>query len=408
MQVQDLFLKYVRIHSVSSEEGATNPTNPLEWDIAKVVAEDMRAIGLENVTVADNCYVYGWLSATPGYEQAPAMGFIAHMDTAPEFCGEGVSPVVHEKYDGGDIALGSGRSLRVRDFPHLAALKGKTLITTDGSTLLGADDKAGIAEILTMAAEIVAEQLPHGRLCIAFTPDEEVGLGPMGFDIPGFGARWAYTVDGGDIADVEYENFNAAGAKVTFRGFNVHPGSAKNTMVNAALLAMEFNAMLPAGDTPAHTQDKEGFFHLCHMEGDVEKALLQYIVRDHDAARFAAREDQLRHVTALMNEKYGEGTVTLTLREQYRNMVEHVRPAFHLVENAYKAIAAEGLKPVSTPIRGGTDGATLSGRGLPCPNLGTGGYAMHGPYEHITVEDMQTMVRVLKGIVRLYADWREE
>ena len=407
MTVEELFLKYVKIHSVSKEGPETNPTNPIEWDMAAAVAEDMRAIGLQNVTVADNCYVYGWLEATPGCEAAPALGFIAHMDTAPDFCGENVHPCIHENYDGGDLVLGAGRTLSVRNFPHLPSLKGKTLITTDGSTLLGADDKAGIAEILAMVQQVIAEKIPHGRLCIGFTPDEEVGLGAAGFDIAGFGAKYAYTVDGGEVNNVDYENFNAAGATVTFRGFNVHPGSAKNTMVNAALLAMVFNAMLPAGSTPAHTDGREGFFHLCHMSGDVEAAELSYIVRDHDAVLFAARQGQLRHITDLMNEKYGEGTVTLTLHEQYRNMVEHIRPAFHLVENARKAIAAQGLTPASVPIRGGTDGAHLSRSGLPCPNLGTGGWAAHGPYEHIAVEDMHTMVRILKEIVTLYADHRD-
>ena len=407
MQVQDLFLKYVQIHSVSQEGPQQNPTNPIEWDMANAVAEDMRAIGLQDVTVADNCYVYGWLVATPGCEQAPALGFIAHMDTAPDFCGEGVKPQLHPNYDGEDVVLGAGRTLSAKNFPHLPSLKGKTLITTDGSTLLGADDKAGIAEILAMVSELIAEKAPHGRLCVGFTPDEEVGLGAAGFDVPLFGAKYAYTVDGGAISDMEYENFNAAGAQVIFQGFNIHPGSAKNTMVNAALLAMEFNAMLPAGSTPAHTEGREGFFHLCRMSGDVQKAELVYIIRDHDATLFEARQNQMRHIAALMNEKYGEGSVTVTLRQQYRNMIELIRPAFHLVENAHKAIAAEGYTPTSTPIRGGTDGAQLSYRGLPCPNLGTGGYACHGPYEHITVEDMQAVVRVLKRIVGLYAERKD-
>ncbi|MBQ8612062.1 MAG: peptidase T [Oscillospiraceae bacterium] len=407
MSVKDLFLKYVQIHSVSRMGAESNPSNELEWDIAKVVAEDMRAVGLKNVTLADNCYVYGWLDATPGYEDAPAIGFIAHMDTATDFCGENVKPRVIENYDGSDVELGAGRSLTAKVFPHLPSLAGKTLIVTDGTTLLGADDKAGIAEILTAVSEIIAEGIPHGRLCIGFTPDEEVGLGAAGFDLPLFGAKYAYTVDGGPINSVDYECFNAASASVSFKGFNVHPGSAKNTMINAALLAMEFNAMLPAGSIPAHTEGYQGFFHLLSVEGNTEAARLEYIVRDHDAHLFEARQKQLQHITQLMNDKYGGGTVTLELAQSYRNMAELVAPAFHLVENAKKAIAEAGLEPVSTPIRGGTDGATLSYMGLPCPNLGTGGWAAHGPYEHCTVEDMETMVGIIKGITALYAQHRD-
>ncbi len=406
MNVKDLFLKYVCIHSTSDEQGQTNPTSARQWEMAKAVAQDMQAIGLENVTVTDNCYVYGWLSAAHGYEAAPALGWIAHMDTAPDFSGEQVHPQIHENYDGNDIALGNGRTLSVRDFPHLPTLAGKTLITTDGSTLLGADDKAGIAEILTAAAELIASGRPHGKLCFGFTPDEEVGMGADGFDISAFGADFAYTVDGGVVSDMEYENFNAACASVWFNGFNVHPGSAKNTMINAALLAMEFNAMLPAGDVPACTEGYQGFFHLTDMSGNVEKAELRYIIRDHDACLFEARKQQMHHITALMNQKYGDGRVELILKEQYRNMSECIRPAFHLIENAHKAIAAQGLTPTSSPIRGGTDGARLSFEGLPCPNLGTGGYAAHGPYEHITVEDMQIMVRVIVKLTEQYAEMK--
>lgn len=404
MNVQDLFIKYVQICSEPADGPQTNPTNPIEFNMARVVAEDMRALGLQDVTLTDNCYVYGWLDATPGCETVPALGLIAHMDTALDFSGENVHPIVHENYDGGDVVLGHGRTLSVKNFPHLPGLKGKTLITTDGGSLLGADDKAGIAEILAAVGQLKAEGRPHGKLCIGFTPDEEVGLGAHGFDISLFGAQFAYTVDGGAIDTVDYENFNAAGANVHINGFNVHPGSAKNTMINAALVAMEFNALLPAGSTPAHTEGYEGFFHLCSMSGSVEKAELEYIVRDHDARLFEARQNQLRHITALLNEKYGEGTVTLEVREQYRNMAQYIEPAFHLVEKALKAISAQGLKAHSSPIRGGTDGAHLSARGLPCPNLGTGGWAAHGPYEHVAVEDMETMVRVLKEIVRLYAE----
>ena len=329
------------------------------------------------------------------------------MDTAPDASGENVKPILHENYDGGDVTLpGTGMVMKTSTFPFLKELKGETLITTDGTTLLGADDKSGVAEILTAAETLIKKKLPHGKLCIAFTPDEEIGEGASLFDIPGFGADFAYTVDGGAESEIEYENFNAVRADVDFKGFNIHPGSAKNTMINAALVAMEFDRMLPAGETPRDTEGYEGFYHLNHMSGNVEKANLNYILRDHDADNIAKRQEIMKEITAKLNEKYGADTVSLTLKEEYRNMAEKIKPNFHLIENAKKAVQKSGVEPQVIPVRGGTDGARLSFMGLPCPNLGTGSYACHGPYEHTTAEGMDIVVDTLTELVRLYGEMK--
>ncbi len=405
MRAYERFLKYVKINTKSDEESTSVPTTACQFELAKLLGAELTELGCENVKCDDKCYVYATIPASAGCEGAPAIGFVAHMDTSPDFSGEGVAPLIHENYDGGEIALGnSGRVLSPETFPHLASLKGRTLITTDGTTLLGADDKAGIAEIMTMIERIKSKNIPHGKLCIGFTPDEEVGAGADHFDVEGFGADYAYTVDGGTEGSLEYENFNACGAKFTVRGVNVHPGSAKNVMVNALLVAMEINAMLPACDTPALTEGYEGFFHATDMSGDVESAVLSYIVRDHDAAMFEARKTTLRHIEKTLNEKYGEDTVKLEIREQYRNMYEMVLPHIHLVETAKEAAAKVGLAPTVEPIRGGTDGARLSYMGLPCPNLGTGGYAFHGPFEHITVEGLDKATDMIIEIVKAYAN----
>ena len=405
MKVSERFLNYIKIHSTSGEDKPTVPTTECQWDMAKFLENELKAMGLENVTLSEHCYVYGTLPATEGLEHLPAMGLIAHMDTSPECSGENVTPQIIENYDGGEVVLGiSGKTISPITFPHLEKLKGQTLITSDGTTLLGADDKAGIAEILTAVEEIMASKEPHTRIMVGFTPDEEVGLGPTQFDIPGFDAKYAYTVDGGSESDIDYENFNAASAVFSITGFSVHPGSSKNTMINAALVACELNSMLPAGDTPAHTEDREGFFHLTSMKGDVSSAEICYIIRDHDKNLFEGRKAYLRHIEKLLNEKYGEGTVVLSLRVQYASMLEAIRPHFEIVETAREAIASVGLTPESHPIRGGTDGATLSLNGLPCPNIGTGGHAAHGPYEHITVESMETMVKIIKEIIRIHTE----
>lgn len=404
MRAYERFLNYVKIHTTSDENSNTTPSTRRQFDLAEILAEEMKKLGVKDVRVDENCYVYGAIPATPGYEDKPAIGLIAHLDTAPDFCGEHVNPQIYRNYNGEDVTLGdSGKVLSVKTFPHLKELKGRTLITTDGTTLLGADDKAGIAEIMTVAEELLKGTMPHGKVCIAFTPDEEVGSGADKLDIPAFGAQYAYTADGGCENEIVYENFNASEAVFKIRGFNIHPGEARNKMINAALVGMEINSMLPNLETPAHTELYEGFFHLCEMEGTVENATLQYIIRDHSAASFEARENTLRHIEKIMNEKYGQGTVKLEIHEQYRNMIEKVAPCMQLVDYAKDAIRELGMEPNTDPIRGGTDGAQLSFRGLPCPNLGTGGYAFHGPYEHITAEGMDTAVHVMLGILKRFA-----
>lgn len=404
MRAYERFLNYVKIHTTSDENSNTTPSTRRQFDLAEILAEEMKKLGVKDVRVDENCYVYGAIPATPGYEDKPAIGLIAHLDTAPDFCGEHVNPQIYRNYNGEDVTLGdSGKVLSVKTFPHLKELKGRTLITTDGTTLLGADDKAGIAEIMTVAEELLKGTMSHGKVCIAFTPDEEVGSGADKMDIPAFGAQYAYTADGGCENEIVYENFNASEAVFKIRGFNIHPGEARNKMINAALVGMEINSMLPNLETPAHTELYEGFFHLCEMEGTVENATLQYIIRDHSAASFEARENTLRHIEKIMNEKYGQGTVKLEIHEQYRNMIEKVAPCMQLVDYAKDAIRELGMEPNTDPIRGGTDGAQLSFRGLPCPNLGTGGYAFHGPYEHITAEGMDTAVHVMLGILKRFA-----
>lgn len=404
MRAYERFLNYVKIHTTSDENSNTTPSTRRQFDLAEILAEEMKKLGVKDVRVDENCYVYGAIPATPGYEDKPAIGLIAHLDTAPDFCGEHVNPQIYRNYNGEDVTLGdSGKVLSVKTFPHLKELKGRTLITTDGTTLLGADDKAGIAEIMTVAEELLKGTMPHRKICIAFTPDEEVGSGADKLDIPAFGAQYAYTADGGCENEIVYENFNASEAVFKIRGFNIHPGEARNKMINAALVGMEINSMLPNLETPAHTELYEGFFHLCEMEGTVENATLQYIIRDHSVASFEARENTLRHIEKIMNEKYGQGTVKLEIHEQYRNMIEKVAPCMQLVDYAKDAIRELGMEPNTDPIRGGTDGAQLSFRGLPCPNLGTGGYAFHGPYEHITAEGMDTAVHVMLGILKRFA-----
>lgn len=399
------FLRYVTVPTASSEESETCPSTMEQFDLAKMLVEEMKALGIEDAHVDDKCYVYGTIPAAKGYEDKTKLGFVAHMDTVSDFAEHRVNPVVHENYDGSDLVLGeSGRTLEVKTFPHLPKLAGRTLITSDGTTILGADDKAGIAEILTLAERLKEENIPHGQISIGFTPDEEVGQGADHFDVAHFGAEFAYTVDGGSEEEIEYENFNASGAEIVTHGFNVHPGSSKDVMINASLVAMEINEALPKNQTPRDTEGYEGFFHLCQMEGTVEKAKLSYIIRDHDSEKFEARQQIMRDVCRKANEKYGEGTVELTIKEQYRNMAEKIRECFHLIENAEKAMERAGIQPDVKPVRGGTDGARLSYMGLPCPNLGTGSFACHGPYEHATAEGMDKVVDILTGIVKIYAE----
>ena len=403
MRAYERLLKYVKVWTTSDPESGTHPSTMRQFDLAHQLVQELKDLGLTDAHVDEHCYVYATLPATPGQESAKPLGFIAHMDTTDDASGENVNPQIHPNYDGGKVVLpATGTVLDPAQFPFLTEMKGQTLITTDGSTLLGADDKAGVSEIMTMLERVIAEKRPHGKLCIGFTPDEEIGEGASLFDVEGFGAAYAYTVDGEDAGEISYENFNAAAAVVTVHGFSVHPGSAKNTMINAQNVAMEFHAALPAFSRPEHTEGREGFLHLTSMVGDVTTAKLGYIVRDHDAAKFAARKAQMEHIAACLNERYGEGTVELDIHDSYHNMLEKIQPHFHLVENARKAIRAAGLEPIETPVRGGTDGATLSYMGLPCPNLGTGCFNFHGPCECITAEKMDQCTEILLNLVDLY------
>lgn len=400
MRAYERLLKYVSVYTTSNPDSATVPSSMRQYDLAHQLVDELKALGLENVHVDENCVVYGWLSATAGCEKQPALGFIAHMDTAPDCAGENVKPQIIENYDGGDVLLaGSGEKLSPAAFPTLKKLAGMTLITTDGTTLLGADDKAGIAEIMTALESIISEKKPHGKLCIAFTPDEEVGAGVDHFDVEKFGAVYAYTVDGGEEGEIAYETFNACSAEVAVEGLSVHPGSAKDTMINAALVAMEFNALLPAADIPRLTEGYEGFFHLCDMSGDVEHAKLHYIVRDHDRATFEMRKKTLEHAAKTINEKYAREVIRLTIKDSYYNMAEKIAPHMELIENAKRACEKAGMKPFIEAVRGGTDGCRLSFMGLPTPNLCTGGFAFHGPYEHIAVESMDRCAKMVEYLM---------
>lgn len=410
MQVDERFLNYISYWTTSDEEnenadGTTRiPSTDRQFELGKVLERELKDLGLCKVTLTDHCYVYGLLPATIGYEDKKAVGFISHMDTAPDYNGKDIKPQRITDYDGNDIKLnGTGQFLKVSDFPTLKDLKGRTLLTTDGTSLLGADDKAGIAEIMTALEQIIEKKLPHGDIWIGFTPDEEVGCGANLFDLDYFRADFAYTVDGDYEGEVAYENFNAASAHFTIKGVNVHPGEAKDIMVNAALIACEIQSLLPVDETPSHTTDREGFYHLTDIHGDVASAVLSYIVRDHDLSKFEMRLKTLRTLAEKMNQKYGQDTVSLTITESYRNMLEIMEQNQYVVDIAKKAIQNAGLEPISRPVRGGTDGARLSFMGLPCPNLGTGGYGFHGPYEHISVEGMKTTVNVIQEIVKITA-----
>ncbi|MBQ7887716.1 MAG: peptidase T [Clostridia bacterium] len=400
MRACERFLNYVKVHTTSDPSSSAAPSSAIQFDLAHMLVKEMTQLGIENAHVDEFGVVYGWLLATPGCEDRPALGFIAHMDTSPDYSGENVKPQIIENYDGGDVVLkGTGDVLCVENFPTLKTLAGMTLITSDGTTLLGADDKAGIAEILTAVEVIVKENKPHGKLCIAFTPDEEIGMGVAHFDIAKFGAMFAYTVDGGQEGEIAFETFNAASAKVEITGMSVHPGSSKDTMINAALVAMEFNALLPAGDTPRLTVGYEGFFHLHDMKGDVSFAELDYIVRDHSHAVFEARKETMRHAAKVINERYGKEVVKLTLADTYYNMAEKIAPHMELIENAKLAAAKAGMEPFVEPVRGGTDGCRLSEMGMPTPNICTGGFAYHGKFEHIAMESMDRCAKMVEYLM---------
>ena len=400
MKVTDRFLKYVSFETTSDETSETCPSSAKELELGKYIAEEMKEMGLEGAHMDENGYVYGWLPASEGCEDLPVIGLIAHMDTSDGASGADIRPrAIH--YEGGDIVLSEKVSIEESTFDFLKNYVGQDLIVTDGTTLLGADDKAGIAEILTAMEYLIAHpEVKHGRIAAGFTPDEEIGRGADRFDIKGFGAQYAYTVDGGALGELEYENFNAATAVVTVHGVNVHPGSAKNKMKNSILIAMEYAALLPADQRPEHTEGYEGFFHLLDIRGSETETQMVYIVRDHDMAKFTAKKQLMEDAAAYMNAKHGAGTVDVQLKDSYFNMKEYIEPVIHIVEKAKKAYLDSGVEPKVQPIRGGTDGSHLSENGLPCPNLSTGGENFHGEREFISVQAMEKMVEVLVNLVK--------
>lgn len=405
MKAYERLLEYARIWTTSDEESTTSPTTSRQFDLAKQLVEEMKEIGIEDAYMDEFGYVYGHIPATPGYEERTAIGFIAHMDTAPDYSGENVNPQIIENYDGNDVSLGtSGKVLSVAEFPSLKTLTGRTLITTDGTTLLGADDKAGIAEIMTVAEELIKENITHGKVSISFTTDEEVGSGAKHMNLEVFGAPYAYTVDGGPEGEIQFENFNAASADFYVHGVNVHPGEAKGIMKNSQKIAMEIQGMLPVDEAPEYTEGYEGFFHLMEMTGTVEETKMSYLIRDFNSESYENRKELLRNITEIVNKKYGEGTVELKLNDSYRNMREKIEPCMELIEYAKKACEMAEVKADIAPIRGGTDGARLSFVGLPCPNLGTGGYGFHGAFEHITAEGMDKATVIIKNIILQFAE----
>lgn len=393
------FLKYVSFDTQSDEESETCPSSAKQLKLGEYLAKELKALALTDVEQDKDGYVYGTLPATDG--SLPTIGLISHMDTSPDASGADIKPKI-VKFEGEAILLNADKNIYLdpAEYPEMLKYKGQELIVTDGTTLLGADDKAGVAEIVTTVAYLQQHpELKHGTIKVAITPDEEIGRGSDRFDVKKFNADWAYTVDGGEIGELEYENFNAAAATVKFNGRNIHPGSAKDRMVNASKIAMEFNAMLPANEVPEHTEGREGFFHLTHMEGEVEHAQLNYIIRDHDSERFATRKVQMEQIAAYLQQKYGKQAVELAIKDQYRNMIEQIAPVMHIVERAKKAMLEAGIEPIIQPVRGGTDGAQLSFKGLPCPNLFAGGLNFHGRFEYVPVPSMHAAVSVLVNIV---------
>jgi tripeptide aminopeptidase len=396
------FTSYVRVDTQSDESSETCPSTEGQWTLARMLVDELKSIGMQDVTIDENAYVMATLPSNTN-KDVPTIGFLAHVDTATDFTGKNVNPQIVENYDGGDIVL--NQELKVvmspKDFPNLPNYKGHTLITTDGTTLLGADNKAGITEIMTAMAYLIKHpEIKHGAVRVAFTPDEEIGRGPHKFDVAAFNAHHAYTVDGGPLGELEYESFNAAGAKITIKGNNIHPGSAKNKMVNSMKIAMELHSKLPAGEAPEHTEGYEGFFHLLSFNGDVELTKLNYIIRDHDRETFNARKATLEGIVNELKEKYGQETISLELNDQYYNMKEKIEPVMEIVDIAHEAMVSLGIEPITKPIRGGTDGSQLSYMGLPTPNIFTGGENFHGKFEFISVDNMikatQTVIEVIK------------
>lgn len=399
------FLRYVSVDTQSNEESDTQPSAAKEWDLLKMLRDELAALDID-VTLDDYGYVMASIPSNINKE-VPAVGFIAHVDTAPDASGADIKPQIVENYNGGAIALNGvpGLELKPSEFPEMLHYIGQTLITTDGTTLLGADDKAGVAEIMNAVQYIVEHpEFKHGPIRIGFTPDEEIGRGVVKFDVKRFGADYAYTMDGGEIGELEFENFNAASAKIHIQGCNVHPGYAKGKMKNAILIGQEFNAMLPVMARPEYTEGYEGFFHLISFKGAVEEADFAYIIRDHNREKFEARKEMMSKVADFINAKYGEGTVKLDLKDQYYNMREQVEPHYHIIDKAVKAMEMAGVKAKIQPIRGGTDGANLSFRGLPCPNIFAGGLNFHGKFEWVPVESMEKAAAVVRNLISLYAE----
>ena len=401
MRAYERLLNYVQFDTASNEESQTCPSTPGQLELGRSLVEEMRLMGISNARMDENGYVYGEIPANA--EGFPAIGLIAHMDTVDCVPALPMHARIVENYAGGAVQLEGGDVLDPADYPELKNRAGKDLIVTDGRTLLGADDKAGVAEIMTACEQLLSQNLPHGEVRIAFTPDEEIGRGADRFDVKGFGADYAYTVDGDELGGIEYENFNAASAQLTFHGRSVHPGSAKNKLVNAALLAMEFDSLLPPQERPEHTEGYEGFYHLCGVKGETELAESVYILRDHDRARFEARKETVARIAAYMNEKYGAGTVECNVQDSYYNMREVIEPRMDIIRRAEAAYRAVGVTPFEKPIRGGTDGSRLSFMGLPCPNLATGGMNYHGRFECIAVQDMDKMAEMLVALLTLRA-----
>jgi tripeptide aminopeptidase len=400
------FTTYVKIDTQSNEESDTTPSTPGQWDLLKLLEQELKEIGLDEVELDENGYLFATLPANTD-KNVPTIGFLAHVDTATDFTGKNVKPQIVENYDGGEIILNKEKNivLSPEQFPSLNKYIGQTLITTDGTTLLGADDKAGVAEIMTAMNYLVQHpEIKHGTIRVAFTPDEEIGRGPHKFDVKRFNAKYAYTMDGGPLGELEYETFNAAAAKITIKGNNIHPGSAKNKMVNSLKIAMELNALLPAEEAPEHTEGYEGFYHLLQMNGDVEETKLYYIIRDHDRDKFEGKKQHLTNIVEELNEKYGQGTLTLDLNDQYYNMKEKIEENIEVFEYAKEALERLDIEPKITPVRGGTDGAQLSYMGLPTPNIFAGGENMHGKFEYVSVETMEKATQVIIEIAKIYEE----
>ncbi|QLG46276.1 peptidase T [Costertonia aggregata] len=400
----DRFIGYVKIDTQSDASSKTTPSTKKQWVLAHKLVEELEQIGMQNVTIDENAYIMATLPSNVDHE-VPTIGFISHFDTTPDFSGTNVNPQIIKNYDGKDIILNKEQNivLSPQYFEDLLLYKGQTLITTDGTTLLGADDKAGVAEIITAMEYLIKHpEIKHGRIRVGFTPDEEIGRGAHKFDVPAFGAEWAYTMDGSQIGELEYENFNAAEAKMSISGKSVHPGYAKDKMVNAIVVANEIVSRLPKNEVPEKTTDRDGFFHVHHMNGEIENAEIELIIRDHDRTKFEERKLLLEHIVQNLNKSYND-CITLKIHDQYYNMREKIEPVFHIVEIAKEAMQAIGIQPIIKPIRGGTDGSQLSFMGLPCPNIFAGGHNFHGKYEYVPVESMQKAVKVIVKICELTA-----